>query len=562
MFYSITTGKDRDEDAKSLSSGRGEMPNAAQRLALFERAHREVRETMRRLRLESVLKAFTEVKFPTYTPPKRKVKGAALATAGGTAKSTAVVSVDEWDDDDTLDVDLGGNLVVPVSGDESAAGDGGVSAGSVAPVASSSDTVAAESATPVPAHSVCSEDDDYDGADVDIASRVPTLACAELNVDSDEDEFVEQLSVLHDVAQAVSTDPESQDAAAAAAASTSDTSVLSQPLLSAVRSAAEGCEPTADEQVMAFWADVKKRQAARKAARARTPVPTLAVSVGGQLMRMPLSAAIAMLRINRTLSADRMLRICQAVKQRATCCVDLSTTDAWLVPSVYILVRFERKLELGRVVSLGTRKARGKSVVYSREPVSLTEQPAGMLVFCMWLEEVDVAVPSTTVSPQARSRDDASVVVDVSGLPVFRYHDKLYSEPGKAKCVLVVGVVFHSLCFHVFVAFLSVPIDSVMGIVDVTPLCIPSHPTLGNDKLFSVDHDQWTKYSAKYDELRGHRVPSGAPIRHRGRSKKPKELAQPLAVPNGVVAELLTVAEPSRATVPRAPGKRKATQFK
>jgi hypothetical protein len=79
--------------------------------------------------------------------------------------------------------------------------------------------------------------------------------------------------------------------------------------------------------------------------KAKTPV--IHVLFSGRWTDILLSAALAMLRVNRRLSADRMIRMTQAMTQKSIMQQESITTDAWLVPSMYVCIRFESTMEIG-----------------------------------------------------------------------------------------------------------------------------------------------------------------------------------------------------------------------
>jgi hypothetical protein len=153
-------------------------------------------------------------------------------------------------------------------------------------------------------------------------------------------------------------------------------------------------------------------------------VPVLRVFVDGRWQEILLSAALAMLRINRRLSADRMLRITQAMSQKATVQANAMVNEQWLVPSLYVCVRFETTMEIGKVVSIGAFKAKGRGVAYCTEPVSLTTRQEGLFVWLSWLE-VATDIEAIRTCPDFVTEPEIPLYS-----PLYQYYKPFYTDPG------------------------------------------------------------------------------------------------------------------------------------
>ena len=109
-----------------------------------------------------------------------------------------------------------------------------------------------------------------------------------------------------------------------------------------------------------------------------------------------LSSALALLRVNFSLSADRALRIINASKQRLSVLDDVPGDFISLGTNVAVAVAMDTGIEIGCVICIGALgKGRSSQIVACGAPVSLKEHPAGLLVWLKWFDRIPFASMTT-----------------------------------------------------------------------------------------------------------------------------------------------------------------------
>lgn len=158
--------------------------------------------------------------------------------------------------------------------------------------------------------------------------------------------------------------------------------------------------------------------------------PLLNVVVKGKSMTLPLSAVLALLRVNFALSADRAVRIAEAVRQKATLC---SPSNESVTCGSYVGVLMDTGLEFGMVDRIGAFKSRGSGIVYTRNAVSLSVIPRGLQVWFKWFEKVPVE--------ELVGIDGLPSDCSTGAVPLYRHHALYYVAPGTScvcNCVITV----------------------------------------------------------------------------------------------------------------------------